>query len=246
VGKNKLAKFVEIKHFENVFQPTFEELQQNGFRFKGKWASLYFGNNSPLIVEMGCGKGEYTVKMAGKFPEKNFIGLDIKGARMFTGAKKALGDGLKNVAFIRTKIENCEWLFGPGEIAEIWLTFPDPQMKKVKKRLTSTFFLRRYQKFLSREGIIHLKTDSAFLYNYTLTLASLNQFKILGHTDNLYASELLNDVSGILTFYEKQWLDKNIPIKYLAFVPEEKESLSEPVEDFEKDSYRSFGRSARN
>jgi tRNA (guanine-N7-)-methyltransferase len=246
VGKNKLVKFAEMKHFVNVFQPAFQELQQNGFHLKGKWNSLFFGNNNPITVEMGCGKGEYTIEQAVKFPERNFIGIDIKGARMFTGAKQAMLSEFKNVAFVRTKIENCDLLFAQDEISEIWLTFPDPQMKNTRKRMTSTWFLSRYQRFLSPNGVVHLKTDSAFLYNYTLALVQSNLFRITGLTGNLYESELLNEYTGIQTFYEKQWIERGIPIKYLSFIPEEKENLTEPEDDFEKDNYRSFGRKARS
>ncbi len=245
MGKNKLAKFAEMAHFENVFQPTYEGLMQQGFPLKGLWGTSYFKNNAPIILELGCGKGEYTISLAERYPEKNFIGIDIKGARMFTGAKLANQKGLKNVAFIRTKIENSDLLFGRGEISEIWLTFPDPQMKNVRKRLTSTWFLCRYKRFLAGSGIIHLKTDSAFQYNYTLGMVQRNNFKISAQTDNLYGSGLLNEILGIRTFYEKQWTDRGIPIKYLAFIPGEADHFEEPEEEYEKDSYRSFGRSAR-
>jgi len=165
---------------------------------------------------------------------------------MFTGAQQAILKKLNNVAFVRTKIENCDLLFAADEISEIWLTFPDPQMKNARKRMTSTWFLSRYQKFLSPKGVVHLKTDSAFQYNYTLALVQLNRFRITGQTDNLYESELLNEFTGIQTFYEKQWIERGIPIKYLSFIPEEKEILTEPEDDFEKDNYRSFGRKARS
>jgi tRNA (guanine-N7-)-methyltransferase len=245
VGKNKLAKFAAMAHFDNVFQPTYDALSVNGFPLRNKWASGYFGNNAPIVLELGCGKGEYTVTLAEKYRDKNFIGVDIKGARMFTGAKQAILRGLNNAAFVRTKIENTDYLFGPGEISEIWLTFPDPQMKNPQKRLTSSWFINRYQKFMIREGIIHLKTDSHFQYQYTLALANLNRFKILGHTDNLYGSELLNEVLSIPTFYEKQWLERGLNIKYIAFEPGEKTELEEPEEAFEKDNYRSFGRKGK-
>jgi tRNA (guanine-N7-)-methyltransferase len=246
VGKNKLAKFAEMAHFENVFQPNYDELSRVGFPLKNRWAAGFFGNSAPIILELGCGKGEYTVNLAEKFPDINFIGVDIKGARMFTGARQAIRSGLKNVAFVRTKIENADLLFGPGEIVEIWLTFPDPQMKNTRKRLTSSWFINRYQMFLVKEGIIHLKTDSAFQYNYTLALALLNHFKILGNTPDLYHSAWLNDILSIPTYYEKQWLERGMIIKYLAFIPGENPILEEPEEDFEKDDYRSFGRKGRN
>jgi tRNA (guanine-N7-)-methyltransferase len=245
VGKNKLAKFAEMAHFENVFQPNYDELRREGFPLKNRWSAGYFGNNAPLILELGCGKGEYTINLAERFPDKNFIGVDIKGARMFTGARHAIRSGLKNVVFVRTKIENADLLFGPGEIAEIWLTFPDPQMKRARKRLTSSWFINRYQKFLDKEGIIHLKTDSGFQYNYTLAMALLNHFKILGKTPDLYHSVLLNDILSIPTYYEKQWLERGITIKYLVFLPGENLNLKEPEEEIEKDDYRSFGRIGR-
>ncbi len=244
MGKNKLAKFEEMHSFRNLFQPAYEELHGNGFPLKGKWHE-YFGNHNPIIAELGCGKGEYTVTLARKFPEKNFIGVDIKGARMYTGAKTALGEEMGNVAFVRTKIENAGFFFGTGEISEIWLTFADPQMKNPGKRLTSTRFLQLYLTFLQAGGIIHLKTDSAFLYAYTSSLVTLNQFRVLAQNPDVYASGAADDVLSIRTFYEKQWLERGIPVKYLAFVPEEREKMAEPEDEFEKDMYRSYGRSAR-
>jgi tRNA (guanine-N7-)-methyltransferase len=246
VGKNKLAKFAEMAHFENVFQPDYDELCRDGFTYKTNWASGYFGNNAPIILELGCGKGEYTVALAERFPDKNFIGVDIKGARLFTGAKQAIQKGLKNVAFIRTKIENSGLLFGPAEVTEIWLTFPDPQMKNARKRLTSSWFIHHYQKFLVSNGIVHLKTDSGFQYSYTLALALLNQLKILQNIPDLYHSPWLDDILSIPTYYEKQWLERGISIKYLAFLPGENQDLKEPEEEIEKDGYRSFGRKGRN
>lgn len=245
MGKNKLAKFAEMKLLPNVIQPTFGELHNEGFFLKGKWKENYFGNGFPVIVELGCGKGEYAVELAERNPDRNFIGIDIKGARMHTGAKCAIDHGLKNVGFIRTKIENCALLFGPDEVDEIWLTFPDPQMKKVRKRMTSTHFLHHYRKFLPDGGIINLKTDSAFLYAYSLALATFNRFDILAATDNLYESDLLNDILSIQTFYEKQWRDRGITIKFLSFRLRREGDLLEPEGEFEKDPYRSFGRSAK-
>jgi tRNA (guanine-N7-)-methyltransferase len=245
VGKNKLAKFAEMAHFENVFQPNYDELCRDGFPLKSRWSSGYFCNNAPIILELGCGKGEYTVHLAERFPDMNFIGVDIKGARMFTGARQAILSGFKNVAFVRTKIENAGLLFGPEEIAEIWLTFPDPQMKNAGKRLTSSWFIYRYQKFLVKEGIIHLKTDSGFQYNYTLALALLNHFQIIGNTPDLYNSVLLNDILSIPTYYEKQWLERGMTIKYLSFLPGESPNIAEPDFEIDKDNYRSFGRKGR-
>ena len=246
MARNKVVKFAEMALFDNVFQPSYEELRRNGFPLKNNWKGGYFGNQGPLTLELGCGKGEYAVGLASKFHERNFIGVDIKGARMFTGARYAFQNSLKNVAFVRTKIENTPMLFGEGEISEIWLTFPDPQMKNVRKRLTSTWFIDLYRKFLVKDGIIHVKTDSGFQYNYVLASARLNGFRILEKTEDLSRSGLLNDVLGIRTYYEKQWTERGISIKYIAFVPGNESPLEEPENEIEKDNYRSFGRMARN
>jgi len=245
VSKNKLAKFIEMKEFNHVIQAPYNTIEQDDFYLKGKWAADFFKNEYPVILELGCGKGEYTVQLAEKYPEKNFIGVDIKGARMYNGAKQALDKELKNVAFLRTNIEIIERFFGANEIAEIWLTFPDPQMKKTRKRLTSSFFLERYRNFLKSDGIIHLKTDSNFQFTYTSALIHANKFEIIAEIGNLYESELLNDTLKIKTFYEKQWLARGITIKYIAFKLNEKE-LEEPEIDIERDEYRSFGRSAKD
>jgi tRNA (guanine-N7-)-methyltransferase len=244
VSKNKLAKFEEMKGFEHVVQAPFNTIKNNEFFLKGKWETEFFKNQNPLVLELGCGKGEYSVELAEKHPEKNFIGVDIKGARLWKGARIALEKGLKNVGFLRTNIEIIGQFFGPEEVDEIWLTFPDPQMKKTRKRLTSTFFLKKYKPFLKKEGIIHLKTDSNFQYSYTREMVHLNEFEIVAETDNLYESDILNDTLRITTFYEKQWQSRGIPIKYLAFRLNDKD-WQEPETEFEKDEYRSFGRSAR-
>jgi tRNA (guanine-N7-)-methyltransferase len=245
VGKNKLAKFAEMAGFKNVVQVSFESSERVDYPLKGNWGSQHFGNGKPIVLELGCGKGEYTVSLAEKYPDKNYIGIDIKGARMFTGAKTALNRGLDNVAFLRTNIDNLPFFFDQHEIYEIWITFPDPQMKKSRRRLTSTFFMSRYSHVLRTNGIVHLKTDSRFMFDYTLAMVNLNRLEIVSGTDNLYHSEVLNEMLGIKTFYEKQWIDRGIDIKYLAFKPEAREKWLEPDERFEKDSYRSFGRSAR-
>jgi tRNA (guanine-N7-)-methyltransferase len=245
VGKNKLAKFGEMERFENVIQVPYKTLQQENFYLKGKWAINFFKNENPIILELGCGKGEYTVELAEKNPSFNYIGVDIKGARMYVGAKKALEKGLKNVAFLRTNIEIINQFFAEEEVAEIWLTFPDPQMKKTRKRLTSTFFLILYRQFLKKDGIVHLKTDSNFQFTYTSALVHLNNFVILAETNDLYNSYMLTETLQIKTFYEKQWLSRGITIKYIAFRLNEKE-LIEPEIDIEKDEYRSFGRSAKD
>ncbi len=245
MGKNKLAKFNEMETFEHVVQAPYNKVEQTDFHLKGKWATDFFKNNNPVILELGCGKGEYTVALAERNPGINYIGVDIKGARLFSGAKKALEKGLKNVGFLRTNIEIIAQFFAKNEVAEIWLTFPDPQMKKTRKRLTSTMFLNRYKQFLKPGGIIHLKTDSNFQYSYTSALVHLNQFEVLAETDNLYASDILTEILQVKTFYEKQWLDRGITIKYIAFKLNDK-PFTEPEIDIEKDEYRSFGRGAKN
>ena len=245
MGKNKLAKFIEMERFENVIQVPYKKLQHENFYLKGKWATQFFENENPIILELGCGKGEYTVELAEKNPDKNFIGVDIKGARMYIGAKQALDKNLKNVAFLRTNIEIINQFFGNDEVAEIWLTFPDPQMKKTRKRLTSTSFLNLYKQFLKTDGIVHLKTDSNFQFTYTSALVHLNEFEILAETDNLYKSEILNETLQIKTFYEKQWLSRGITIKYIAFKLSDN-NFSEPDIEIEHDEYRSFGRSAKD
>ena len=245
MSKNKLAKFAEMEEFEHVVQAPFHKIKTSDFHLKGNWSSEFFQNNNPIILELGCGKGEYTVQLAEKNPDKNYIGVDIKGARLWKGAKKALERGLKNVAFLRTNIEIIAQFFAPDEVSEIWLTFPDPQMKKTRKRLTSTTFLNKYKNFLKPEGIVHLKTDSNFQYTYSSELVKLNRFKILKETDNLYESDLLDNTLNIKTFYEKQWLDRGITIKYISFVLNDKEFI-EPDIEIEKDEYRSFNRTARD
>jgi len=241
VGKNKLVKFKELKTFKNVIQAPFSLIGHDDFHLKGIWSKFYFENGNPVTLEVGCGKGEYTLALAENNADRNYIGIDIKGARLWRGAKTALEKNIRNVAFIRTNIEIIDQFFGPEEVEEIWLTFPDPQMKKVRKRLTSTNFLKKYRHILKENGIIHLKTDSLFQYNYTKSVAHLNGFEIYADTDNLYNSEYLNEILQIRTFYEKQWLERGIPIKYLAFKLNSKD-YSEPDSKPEKDNYRSYGR----
>lgn len=234
-----------MEGFEHVVQAPFGKVKDADFRLKGNWAASFFKNNNPVVVELGCGKGEYTVEMAEKFPDKNFIGVDIKGARIWKGAKQSLEKGLKNVGFLRTNIEIIGQFFAPCEAEEIWITFPDPQMKKTNRRLTSVFFLSRYRQFLSPDGIVHLKTDSNFLYQFSCAVAGKNNFEIIAQTDNLYESDLLNDILKIKTFYEKQWLGRGITIKYLAFRLHGNLPYIEPGVRIGRDDYRSFGRKAR-
>lgn len=247
MGKNKLSKFAQMAEYPHVFQYPWAKISQELFPLKGLWHSDFFGNNNPIVLELGCGKGEYAVGLARRFPEKNFIGIDIKGARMWTGAKESLQEGLPNVAFLRTEIELLEHFFAPNEVDEIWITFADPQMKKVTKRLTGTRFIERYVKILKPEGVIHLKSDSPFLYTYTKAMAEANGFPILVDTDNLYATAGVSDILDIKTYYEQQWLARGLTIKYLQFKPQaQQEVLIEPEVEIPLDDYRSFGRQARN
>lgn len=244
MAKNKLSKFADMATYDNVFQYGFEKLTNEGFPLKGKWGIDYFKNNNPIVLELGCGKGEYTVGLASKFPDKNFIGIDIKGARMWTGATEAIEKGLDNVAFLRTHIELIHHFFSEEEVSEIWITFPDPQMKKTNKRLTSTRFMKEYSSILKGDGVIHLKTDSNFLYTYTNAMVEENNLKVLFNTDDLYNSDIEDDILQIQTFYEQQWRARGIDIKYIKFVCPKNKDWIEPEIEIERDSYRSFGRNA--
>ena len=239
MAKNKLAKFAEMETLENVFQPTHEEVFRTEYKLKGKWGEQVFGNDHPIVLEVGCGKGEYSVGLGELYPEKNFIGLDIKGARMWTGAKTAKEKGMKNVVFLRTHAEELESIFAPGEVSEIWITFPDPQMAKARKRLTGTRFLSLYRKFLKEDGLIHLKTDSPFLYQYTAELLKANHLPVNFNTDDLYGVGLDDKILGIKTFYERQWLSRGKTIKYIQFSLAGSFQLMEPEIDIEKDDYHS-------
>jgi len=245
MGKNKLAKFEELDNFDHVIQVPYKVLTNEGFSLKGNWNNDFFQNDHPIILELGCGKGEYTVGLARYFPEMNFIGIDIKGSRMWKGAKEIHFHGLKNAGMLRTNIELLPLFFAENEVAEIWITFPDPQMKKVKKRLTSTRFIELYCKFLKPGGIIHLKTDSGFLFQYTSAMVKANNFEVLTETQDLYDSGSTNPILGIKTFYEEQWLGRGMKIKYLKFIPHGFQ-LKEPDIEIEPDDYRSFGRNQRN
>jgi tRNA (guanine-N7-)-methyltransferase len=245
VGKGKLKKFAEMENFNHVVQVPFHIIEHNDFKLKGKWATDFFNNENPIVLELGCGKGEYSVELAQMNPSINYIGVDIKGARLWKGAKIAKEKGLTNVGFLRTNIELITQFFGKNEISEVWLTFPDPQMRKPRKRLTSTTFLNKYRHFLKKDGIINLKTDSNFQFTYTSEMAKLNNFAILAQTDDVYNWEGLTDILKIKTFYEKQWLDRGIASKYLAFKLHEGTYI-EPNIEIEHDEYRSFGRSARD
>lgn len=242
MGKNKLKKFADMETIDFVFQYPFARLQQEGFDLRGKWHSDFFGNSNPIVLELGCGKGEYTVGLARRFPDKNFIGIDIKGARMWTGASQAREAAMGNVAFVRTSIELIRSFFAPGEVAEIWITFPDPQMKKVRKRLTSTRFMELYRGVLADGGLIHLKTDSPFLYRYTSLMTALNGLPVECQTDDLYQSGLADDILDIKTHYERQWLARGLSIKYIKFRLPAEGALDEPTDEIEPDTYRSYSR----
>jgi len=248
MGKGKLAKFADMDANPLVVQCPFSKLQNGGFELKGKWHSDFFKNDNPIVLELGCGRGEYTIGLAKRFPEMNFIGVDIKGSRMWTGAQEALHNDMKNVAFLRTNIECIHELFAENEVAEIWLTFSDPQMKKATKRLTSTYFMERYRKFLVDGGIINVKTDSNFLATYTKYMCEKNGLAILSSTTDLYGPEDksgiapldLEALTSIRTYYEQMWLDRGIPIKYIKFALPKEGTLEEPNIEIPVDGYRSY------
>lgn len=242
MGKNKLKKFRDMETIDFVFQYPFAVLNEKGFPLRGKWHEEFFGNDNPIVLELGCGKGEYTVGLARRYPGKNFIGVDIKGSRMWTGATQARDEGLGNVSFLRTNIELIDRFFTPGEVAEIWITFPDPQMKKARKRLTSTRFLELYRKITADRAMIHLKSDSPFLYTYTHHLVRENNLPVVIDTDDLYNSGIADDILSIRTFYEQQWLARGLSIKYIKFELPQEGELTEPEVEIPFDTYRSFSR----
>ncbi|MBL6669640.1 MAG: tRNA (guanosine(46)-N7)-methyltransferase TrmB [Flavobacteriaceae bacterium] len=219
-SKNKLKRFQENVLFSNVFQPERETLEKDQFSLKGQWRASYFKNNNPIVLELGCGKGEYSVHLASAEPQKNFIGIDIKGARFWRGAKSALEENRQNVCFVRAQIELIETIFGPQEVDEIWITFPDPQIKfkRTKHRLTQPAFLSRYKHIIKPKGYIHLKTDSEFLYGYTLGLIESGWGKLdYAHHDIYHNVHAPEEATAVQTFYEKKFLDENKPITYIKF-----------------------------
>lgn len=241
MGKGKLAKFAEMAENPLVVECPFWLLQKEGFPLKGRWHEEFFQNENPIVLELGCGRGEYTIGLARRFPNKNFIGVDIKGARMWHGTKIALEEGMKNVAFLRTNIECIAGFFAKDEVAELWLTFSDPQMKKATKRLTSTYFMERYRKFLVDGGLIHVKTDSNFLATYTKYMVEKNGLKMEQCTFDLYAEKEVDaSLTDIRTYYEGMWLERGIPIKYLQFRLSQQGILEEPDIEIPVDGYRSY------
>lgn len=253
MSKNKLAKFADMATYPHVIEaPDIIHIDQP-FPLQGRWHNDFFHNDHPIVLELGCGRGEYTVGLGRLFPDKNFIGIDIKGARMWSGATESLQAGMTNVGFLRTRIEFIDRFFASGEVSELWLTFSDPQMKKATKRLTSTYFLERYRRFLADGGLVHVKTDSPFLYSYTNYMIEANGLPVDFRSDDLYHTVLANDgddevkrILGIQTYYEQQWLDRGLTIKYIKFRLPQTGTLVEPDVEIELDSYRSYNRSKRS
>lgn len=247
MGKGKLAKFADMATYNNVFQYPYGALEHADFPLQGRWHEAYFHNGNPIVLELGCGKGEYTVGLAKLFPDINFIGVDIKGARMWTGATQAINERLGNVAFLRTNIELIDRFFAEDEVQEIWLTFSDPQMKNPRKRLTSTYFMERYRRFLTDGGRIHLKTDSNFLFTYTTLMAEHNGLPVEQKTANLYGEADADSMAAsIQTYYESMWIARGLNIKYLRFRLPREGALEEPDVEIELDDYRSYHRTKRS
>ncbi len=233
MGKNKLKRFADNLAFEHVFEPPYSTIESNTFENKGKW-NLFFNNNNPITVELGCGKGEYTIGLAELYPNRNFIGIDLKGSRLWVGATYAKDNGLKNVAFIRTRVDFIKALFSENEISEIWITFPDPQNKKRRKRLTFPRFLQMYHYILINQGVINLKTDSNKLFHYTKSVAEKNKLTILKASEDIHHSDILNDELRIETFYESLFTAKGDNINFISFMLNS-EALTDS--DFDEDLY---------
>ncbi len=244
MGKNKLKKFADMERFKCALQYPREILLREGFPFKGAWGSQVFPADLPITLELGCGKGEYTVALARSNPRGNHVGVDIKGARMWKGASTVEEEGIPNAAFLRTEIENIDHFFAPDEVDEIWITFPDPQMQKPRKRLTSTRFLEMYRRFLKPGGVVHLKTDSPFLYEYTRRLVEANALETLRLTDDLYGSGMADETTSIKTYYEQQWLSRGKKIKLISFRLGSAPLVEPREDDIERDDYRAYPRGA--
>lgn len=247
MGHDKLRKFAENETFACLLQPSAEELLRDGYfalrdhEVKGHWGERFADPSAPLVLELGCGKGEYTIDLAQRDPSKNYVGVDIKGARLWKGAKYATRHALGNVGFLRTRIEFISAFFAPGEVSEIWLTFSDPQVKSENSRLTSPVFLERYARFLAPGGLIHLKTDSQFLYQYTLAVCRANNLPVLAASEDLYAEadRFASALTEVQTFYESMFRDQGYPIKYLCFKLDSNDSFVSP-QDFDPDYWRSI------
>lgn len=251
MGKGKLAKFAEMAQNPLVVECPMSAISQGDFPLRGCWHRDFFRNTNPIVLELGCGRGEYTVGLGRQMPCKNFIGVDIKGARMWTGAKEALQSDMKNVGFLRTNIEFIQHFFAADEVSEIWLTFSDPQMKKVTKRLTSTYFLERYRRFLRSGGLVHLKTDSNFLFTYTRLMVEKNHLPVTAMTTDLYheagaGQGELQHAAAIQTYYESMWLARGLNIKYIKFQLPHDAQLQEPDVEIPLDDYRSYHRTKRS
>lgn len=219
MGKDKLRRFAENETFACLVQPSFEDIFGRPHNLRGQWRDAFFGNGNPIVLELGCGRGEYTVALAERNPDRNYIGVDIKGARMWRGAKTATEREMKNVGFIRTRIEFIESFFAGGEVDEIWITFPDPQLKsrRAKKRLTSPLFLERYARILSEDGVINLKTDSQHLYNYTNAVIEHYGLPCEVSNADIYGSGYADEVLSVKTAYEQMFLERGLPITYTRF-----------------------------
>ncbi len=257
MGHDKLRKFAENETFGCLVQPSAQEVLADGYEhlrdypLKGRWQEFFHcTERRPLVLELGCGKGEYTLELARRNPDRNYVGVDIKGARLWRGAKTATGENLGNVGFLRTRIEFITAFFGPGEVDEIWLTFSDPQPKSANKRLSSPLFLERYRSFLRPGGIVRLKTDSLFLHEYTRAVAEANGLSVLACTRDLYGpgdSSFRSEpeIKDVHTFYENIFLQRGVPITYMAFAIDHDGPYVHPREDFDAARWRELDNSRR-
>lgn len=216
MSKKKLIHYRENRSFPHLFQLRYHELKED-FSLRSKWNLDFFHNPNPIILELGCGKGEYTVELAEKYPDRNFIGMDLKGARIWRGCKTVQEKGMKNVAFIRSMIDYIEKFFGENEISEIWITFPDPHPGRERRRLTAPVFLDRYRKIMIPGGIIHLKTDNVDFFSYTLAIIARFDHQMITAVEDLYHSKITDDVTSVQTYYEKIWLEQGKNIFYVKF-----------------------------